>query len=164
VTVPAITDRRSALIQITSNRLVLKARLFLSVERTIIYNGEAYAHTHADWSPMSEVASLPGGRKRLYYEIYYHDRATQGLRPGTYAHFLRVWRCDLFWLHTFHSQATFSKCGICQYLRAQLDSIPRSLVDARTAIRGRLFRHYEFQGQRGHCYLDMSRSQTCEVI
>ena len=68
---------------------------------------EAYAGHHADWSPMRDVATLPGGRRKTYYELYCHDQATHGETTSVYKHFLAVWRTNVFWLKVYNKPGPF---------------------------------------------------------
>ena len=106
---------------------------------------EVYADTHADWSPTSAVATLPGGRKALYYEVYASSVTGSGGIPATYGVFCRVWRSDCWWLKIMQKHGNFTKCGVCTFLKAALASAAGG-AETRDVIRNRLARHYSFQG------------------
>ena len=108
---------------------------------------EKYAEDHGDWCPNREGCALPGGRKRFYYNLYAVQRTEQrGCTPASYMYFLLTWRTDLPWLTICDAIGSFKKCGICTFIRQQIDSVPRNRGLLLDALKVRLARHFEFQG------------------
>ena len=97
---------------------------------------EHYARTRAELSPTKLEAYLPAGRKIFYYWQYVVE-ATSGRDKYRSAeclvasekHFLRAWRQELPWLIICRSVCMFVKCGLCEYLKMQIDQLPRERED-----------------------------------
>ena len=49
------------------------------------------------------------------------------------------------WLKITKSTSKFVKCGLCEYLRAQINATPRSNAVLISSLRNRLGAHFEFQ-------------------
>jgi hypothetical protein len=87
-----------------------------------------YADTHAERSPISLQCYLPAGRKQFYHAAYEHDRKTAVRPAASLAVFMAAWRCECPWLVVMKSVSKFVKCGLCEYLKRQIDATPRSEV------------------------------------
>jgi hypothetical protein len=96
-----------------------------------------YADTHAEKSPISLECYLPAGHKRFYHAAYEHDRKTAGKPAAALAVFLAAWRCECPWLVVMRPVSKFVKCGLCEYLKRQLDTTPRNEVQIMEILKDR---------------------------
>ena len=106
---------------------------------------ENYAATHAEMSPHSCEAVLPWGRKEFFYAQYEQERISKRLDVASLSTFLKAWRTELPWLLVAKSTSKFVLCGLCEYLREQINLTPRDQTDIIRMLRARLGQHYEFQ-------------------
>ena len=100
-----------------------KEKLYLDVRQWLV----GYSKNGDQWSHVSGV-ELPAGRKEFYYLIYAQDRKTQGRAAAKQSTFLNAWRVELPWLTIHHSTSKFIACGICEYLREQINLTPSKHV------------------------------------
>ena len=110
-----------------------------------------YAATHADLSPISGEALLPSGRKEFYYGHYVHDRLRLNREHASMKCFYTVWRIEMPWLKVARSLCKFVKCGLCEYLKEQINLCQRSDVTLISMLRSRLGQHFEFQSAQRIC-------------
>ena len=127
--------RRFLITNTNKEKLYLDARLWL----------EYYAETHGDFSPISGDCYLPAGRKICYWHVYAQQRKEASMPFASVGVFRESWRCECPWLIVERGTSTFTACGICTYLRQQIDLVPRGQPDILDALKERLARHYEFQ-------------------
>ena len=123
-----------------------KAKAYLGARQWL----EWYAAAYAEWSPMKLEAHLPGARRKAYYSHYYIDalkkRALDPDHPvATYVVFCEAWRVERPWLIILTSVCSFTKCGVCEYLRL-VEQTPRDQGKLREALLARLGAHFQFQG------------------
>ena len=59
--------------------------------------------------------------------------------------FLEAWRVECPWIIICKSVCMFTKCGLCEYLKVQIDKVPRGLESIREGYIRRLGEHYRFQ-------------------
>ncbi len=87
------------------------------------------------------ITPLPAGRKSLYYELYCHDRRSDGPllhldhKPADLVTFLRAWRQECWMIVVAKSQSLFTKCGVCDFLKNMLDSTPKTNHQLLAAVR-----------------------------
>lgn len=141
----ALKSHQSTLIARELNPTMLiratnKDKLYLDVRQWLV----AYSSNGDQWSHSSTV-ELPAGRKEFYYLIYVADRKKQGRKSAALSTFLTAWRTELPWLLIHHSTSKFVACGICEYLREQINLTPRTMPQVIDAYRTRLGEHYAFQ-------------------
>ena len=109
---------------------------------------EVYAEKYGDFSPMNPRCHLPSGRRNFYYYHYHFDRIKLGYRLAAIAAmgtFLDAWRVECPWIIVAKSLCQFVHCGVCDYLKLQIDLCARGdsvLIQMYTA---RLGRHFDFQ-------------------
>ena len=96
-----------------------------------------YADTHAEKSPISLECYLPAGRKRFYHAFYEHERNTAGRPFASLSVFLSAWRTECPWLVVMKSVSKFVKCGLCEYLKRQIDQTPRNEVQIMAILKDR---------------------------
>ena len=118
-----------------------KQNLYLDVRQWL----EHYAATHAEQSPISLQLELPAGRQFFYYMAYVEDRSSQGRPTAALSTFLEAWRCELPNVTVCKSVSKFTECGLCTYLKHQLDLTPRSQPTLMEALKQRLGAHFAFQ-------------------
>jgi hypothetical protein len=123
-----------------------KAKKYLDAASWI----KVYAETHGEISPMTGLIHLPSGRKSLYYLAYLADRETDNLAhldgsPAEQVTFLDAWRTECPYVLVTASQSMFTRCGVCEYLKALIDVTPRSQAPLINMVRSRLGRHFAFQ-------------------
>ena len=118
-----------------------KQNLYLDARQWL----EHYAATHAEQSPISLQLELPAGRKFFYYMAYAEDRSSQGRPAAALSTFLEAWRCELPNVTVCKSVTKFTVCGLCTYLKHQLDLVPRSQPTLMEALKQRLGAHFAFQ-------------------
>ena len=106
---------------------------------------EHYAATHAEQSPISLQLELPAGRKFFYYMAYAEERKSQNKAIAALSTFLEAWRCELPMVTVCKSVSKFTVCGLCVYLKHQLDLTPRSQPLLMEALKQRLGAHFAFQ-------------------
>ncbi len=104
---------------------------------------EYYADKFGDHSPMEMTTYLPKGRKSTVYAMYVHERG--GKAVASLAVFLAAWRFELPWLIMAPALCNFVHCGVCDYLRDQIDRCPRSASAYLNALIDRLGSHFRFQ-------------------
>lgn len=125
-------------LQISANskpRLYIDCRLWL----------EEYAETHGDWDPVDGNCALPAGRKLFYFLVYEHQRKTQKMESASLDTFCCAWRCECPWLRIARTLCSYTACGICSFLRDNIDRTPRDAPEPMAAYKTRLAKHYEFQ-------------------
>jgi len=108
---------------------------------------EVYAKSH-EASPMAYEAHLPGGRKVFYFELMSYERRCQGKESCALTTFLEMWRVELPWVKICISVCKFVQCGVCEYLKMQIDLCPRADAVLMNAYRNRLGRHFKFQSSQ----------------
>jgi hypothetical protein len=111
---------------------------------------QVYAESHGEQSPMTGQIFLPAGRKLFYYAQYLHDRSQQDLssldgHAGDHRTFLKAWQTECFYITIAKSESMFTRCGCCEFLKALLDSTPRSNPEMLCMVRARLGAHFAFQ-------------------
>lgn len=111
---------------------------------------EHYAETHAEQSPTNGMYVLPCGRVKLYHLAYEADRLEEDLthldgKPADLVTFAQMWRTELPFIVISRDQGSFTKCGLCEYLKKLMDSSPRDRVGLGQTARLRLGDHYKFQ-------------------
>ena len=140
----ALKGHKSVLNSNDLNRLLIRpgntAKLYLDARQWLV----GYSRHGDQWSHSSTV-ELPAGRKEFYYRLYALDRQKQGQACAAFNTFLNAWRIELPWLLIHHSTSGFIACGICEYLREQINLTPRGMVQVIDAFRARLGQHYAFQ-------------------
>ena len=99
-----------------------KEPLYLDVRQWLTQ----YAKSHADQSPISGEALLPSGRKEFYYAQYEHERRCRQRLCASRPCFNKAWRIELPWLKVARSICKFVKCGLCEYLREQINLCART--------------------------------------
>jgi len=116
---------------------------------------EVYAETHAEQSPMTGIFHLPSARRSLYYELYVHDRTQSGGslahldgKPADYVTFREMWRHECGHIVIAKSESMFIKCGVCEYLKGLLASIPSGKGNLEAMVRQRLGAHFSFQSSQ----------------
>ena len=80
----------------------------------------------------------------FYYAAYAYDRRGSPI-TASLCLFLEAWRMELPWLVVAKSLSMFTRCGICEYLRRQVDLTSRQDGQLLAALKARLGRHFEFQ-------------------
>lgn len=106
-----------------------------------------YAKNKADTSPLNDKLYLPCGRKYCYYAMYLQSREKAGVAQAFVASltvFLQAWRVELPWVVIRPDSGAFTRCGLCDFLKAFIDSCQDAVL--RQSIIMRLGQHYEFQG------------------
>ena len=107
-----------------------------------------YARTHASQSPISGRFELPAGRKQFYHSCYCYDRQhqqTPPIQPADITTFRKAWRFDCPHVAITTSTSKFTQCGLCAFLKGQMDQCPRSNQSLLQALRARLGAHFKFQ-------------------
>jgi len=133
-----------------------KPKLYLDSRQWL----EWYADTHAEKSPISLMCYLPGGRKLFYHLIYERDRRSRGLESAQLGVFLHAWRCETPWIVIPRRLGGFLKCGLCEWLKLQIDRTPRTQPELMSILKERLTTHFQFQSAQRmvqsriqeHCY------------
>ena len=87
---------------------------------------EHYAEKFGDHSPTDFVTYIPKGRKSAVHALYAHDRTCQGREYASPQVFLAAWRFELPWLVMAPALCKFVHCGVCDFLRDQIDRCPRA--------------------------------------
>ena len=118
-----------------------KPKLYLDARQWLEY----YADTHAEQSPISLTSYLPGGRKQFYHLIYERDRQRTGQLAASLRVFLEAWRCETPWIVIPRRIGQFLKCGLCEWLKLQIDRCPRNQPELRELLKNRLGTHFSFQ-------------------
>ena len=110
-------------------KLYLDARMWL----------EHFADSSGEHSPMHIETFLPNGRKSDYYAMYvYNRRDRPSDEVASFATFLEAWRFDLPHIRVASSLSKFIRCGVCDYLRDQIDRCPRDKTEYMGALVRRL--------------------------
>ena len=109
------------------SKLYLDARMWL----------EWYADSSGEQSPMHIETFLPNRRKSDYYAMYVYNRRDHHEVASIHV-FLNAWRCDLPWIRVASSLSKFIRCGVCDYLRDQIDRCPRDKTEYMGALVRRL--------------------------
>ena len=110
-------------------KLYLDARMWL----------EHFADSSGEHSPMHIETFLPNGRKSDYYAMYvYNRRDRPSDEVASIATFLEAWRVDLPYIRVASSLSKFIRCGVCDYLRDQIDRCPRENTEYLRALVRRL--------------------------
>ena len=91
---------------------------------------------------------LPQGRKSFYYEQYRFERSEQNLPYASLMQFRTCWRIEVPWLVICHSLSSFTRCGLCEYLKMQVDLCPRANSTLLATYQRRLGRHWQFQSSQ----------------
>ena len=82
---------------------------------------------------------LPNGLKADYYAMYvYKRRDRPSDEVASLATFLEAWRFDLPYIRVASSLSKFIRCGVCDYLRFQIDQCPRENAEYLSALVRRL--------------------------
>ena len=108
-----------------------KDAVYLDFRRWLEY----YAQTHASQSPITGVFELPSGRKYFYHCQYEGDRLRRQVKPAKLATALECWRTDCPHIQIVKSLSTFMKCGLCNYLKDQIDRTPRDAPELLGALK-----------------------------
>ena len=90
---------------------------------------EVYVQKYGEFSPMSPRCHLPSGRRSFYYYHYHFDRVNLGYLLTAIASlktFLDAWRVECPWIVVAASLCQFVHCGICDYLKLQIDLCTRA--------------------------------------
>ena len=106
---------------------------------------EHYASKFGDHSPTDFVTYIPKGRKSALHALYAHERTCQNREYASVAVFLAAWRFELPWLIMAPALCKFVHCGVCDFLRDQIDRCPRSSTVHLNALIDRLGAHFKFQ-------------------
>ena len=105
----------------------------------------AYSEASGDHNPMDGSILLPAGHKYFYRsamctawrKLDYNEKDIPKLSL-----FLEVWRLELPWVRVRQSHSPFTKCGLCEFLKALAESSSDHSV--RAQVIARLGQHYEF--------------------
>ena len=104
-----------------------------------------YARTHACQSPITGNYELPAGRKMFYWACYCWDREKHKIEPAALSTFREAWRIECSHVKITTSVNKFTQCGLCLYLKNQMDLCPRANQSLLNALRQRLGKHFQFQ-------------------
>ena len=100
---------------------------------------EWYAETSGEHWPMHIETFLPSGRKSDYYAMYVYSRRDRPSNEvASISTFLEAWRFDLPYIRVASSLSKFIRCGVCDYLRDQIDRCPRDKTEYLGALVRRL--------------------------
>ena len=83
--------------------------------------------------------------QKFYHTLYVNERRAAGQEYADMVTALKSWRLECPHITVARSTSNFLVCGVCSYLRMQIDMCPRSdriLLDALTE---RLGQHFAFQ-------------------
>ena len=125
----------------TKQKNIWEEPLYLDARQWLIQ----YAGTHADLSPISLEALLPAGRKEFYHCQYVHERESEKRPHAAINCFRCAWRVELPWLMVAKSICKFVKCGLCEYLKFQINITSRGEAWLIIMMRSRLGIHFTFQ-------------------
>ena len=104
-----------------------------------------YARTHASQSPITGSYELPAGRKLFYHACYRWDREQKKMPAADISNFRAAWRMECPHIKITTSTNKFTQCGLCSFLRRQMDLCPRSNQSLLQSLRSRLGAHFNFQ-------------------
>ena len=104
-----------------------------------------YARTHASQSPITGSYELPAGRKLFYHACYRWDREQRKLPAADISNFRAAWRIECPHIKITSSTNKFTQCGLCAFLKRQMDLCPRSNQSLLQGLRTRLGAHFNFQ-------------------
>jgi hypothetical protein len=103
---------------------------------------------------------LPAGRNKFYHALYVYERRSANQEYADMVTALKSWRLECPHITVAPPSSTFLVCGVCSYLRMQIDMCPRSdkiLLDALTERAGQ---HYAFQSAQRLC--DLRDEEACK--
>ena len=109
---------------------------------------ETYARDHGEHDPRHLEYFLPAGRRHFYYLLYNHDRKTQNTESASETVFGLCWRTECPHIKINTSVNPFLKCGLCTYMKQQIDLTPRSDVTLLNALKERMGIHLSFQSSQ----------------
>ena len=88
-----------------------------------------------------------------------HDRTRSSRDHASMKTFYTAWRIEMPWLKVHRSTCKFVKCGLCEYLKEQINLCQRSEVVLISMLRSRLGQHFEFQSAQRICLSNLE--ETC---
>ena len=133
-----------------------KPKLYLDARMWLTHLGDQFG----DHSPMDLDTYLPKGRKSYYHCMYIASRKSCQMLYASLNVFLEAWRIALPWLKVTAMSSMFVHCGVCDYLKDQIDRCPRHHKELMQAFIDRLGQHFDFQSAQR---LAMDRvGETCD--
>ena len=103
---------------------------------------------------------LPAGRKQFYYQLYVYERGSADLEYANIVTALKSWRLECPHISVAAANSNFLDCGVCTYLRMQVDMCPRSDTILLNALTNRLGEHFAFQSAQRLC--DLREEEACK--